>query len=133
MVEQWWCVENTLCTAILAGGGSAAIAFCRHLSRYRIGHSKLTELRRIVGISGFCGMLSTGVSLIGLELYPGHPHLIIGSVLVVFSLVDPTTSEGRQWLLSKVSGLTRVLLRSLSDTLKKFQGTLLDGNDDDEK
>lgn len=45
---------------------------------------------------------------------------LLGIVILTFAAVDPTTSKGRKWLLSKVSGVTDAALQTAAELSKRM-------------
>lgn len=106
-MESWWCLKDAFCLALVSGVGVSALSGCRRLERCRTTRAIWQQVIGLLAHSGVCGACATGMSLLGSELYPGHPGLVLGLVLVTAGAIDLGSDKGRAWLLKLASGLWR--------------------------
>lgn len=121
--EQWWCLQDAICTATLAGAGSACIALCRRLSKAESHSPLVTEIRTTIGGCGLAGGLAWSATLFFSGVYPGHPLPVLGAVVFSFAIVDPTTAKGRQWLRLRLQSLSSMAMDTLAEMLKRRSGS----------
>lgn len=80
----------------------------------------MRQLVTLTAHAGVCGACATGMSLVGSELYPGHPGLVLGLVLITAGAIDLGSDKGRAWLLARVTTLWRLMQTGVRASLEEM-------------
>jgi len=85
-------------------------------------HSCPAIVSYIVTGAGLSGGAGTGLALIGSEVWPEHPRLILGVVLATGIAVDFASSAGRKWLLGIITHLWQAIKARLVEAIRAMIG-----------